>query len=193
MVKRKRTPLRRSKHLCADAGYRSAEALRIIDSHGYIPHVVDRRQEAAAKQRQPWKRARRWVVEVCHSWFKSLPQAARALREARAQLPRFEPPRRSDHHVPEGATCCKYYLRISSKHSVGRCRSIEQAGRLEIAPQRGRHRLLGIGHVASISAGVTHRARPRRPPGASSRTAARRVGSMRCGWRRSPRSCARAP
>lgn len=69
VVKRKRTPLRRSKHLCADAGYRSAEALRIIDSHGYIPHVVDRRQEAAAKQRQPWKRARRWVVEVCHSWF----------------------------------------------------------------------------------------------------------------------------
>jgi hypothetical protein len=55
VVKRKRTPLRRSKHLCADAGYRSAEALRIIDSHGYIPHVVDRRQEAAAKQRQPWK------------------------------------------------------------------------------------------------------------------------------------------
>ena len=53
VVKRKRTPLRRSKHLCADAGYRSAEALRIIDSHGYIPHVVDRRQEAAAKQRQP--------------------------------------------------------------------------------------------------------------------------------------------
>jgi len=44
VVKRKRTPLRRSKHLCADAGYRSAEALRIIDSHGYIPHVVDRRQ-----------------------------------------------------------------------------------------------------------------------------------------------------
>jgi putative transposase len=69
VVKRKRTPLRRSKHLCADAGYRSAEVLRIIDSHGYIPHVVDRRQEAAAKRRQPWKQARRWVVEVCHSWF----------------------------------------------------------------------------------------------------------------------------
>ena len=69
VIKRDPTPIRRSKHLCADAGYRSAEALRIIDSHGYIPHVVDRRQEAAAKQRQPWKRARRWVVEVCHSWF----------------------------------------------------------------------------------------------------------------------------
>ena len=69
VVKRRRTPTRRSKHLCADAAYRSAEALRIIDSHGYIPHVVDRPQEAAAKRRQPWKKARRWVVEVCHSWF----------------------------------------------------------------------------------------------------------------------------
>jgi putative transposase len=69
VVKRQRTPIRRSKHLCADAGYRSAEALRIIACHGYIPHVVDRRQEANAKRRQPWKKARRWVVEVCHSWF----------------------------------------------------------------------------------------------------------------------------
>ena len=69
MVKRKTTPICRSKHLCADAGYRSVEALQIIDSHGYIPHVVDRRQEAAAKRRQPWQKARRWVVEVCHSWL----------------------------------------------------------------------------------------------------------------------------
>ena len=67
VVKRRRTPTRRSKHLCADAGYRSAEVLRIIAAHGYIPHVVDRRQEANAKRRQTWKKARRWVVEVCHS------------------------------------------------------------------------------------------------------------------------------
>ena len=69
VVKRTRTPKRRSKHLCADAGYRSAECRRIVDKHGYIPHVVDRRQEASAKRRQPGKKARRWVVEVSHSWF----------------------------------------------------------------------------------------------------------------------------
>lgn len=69
VVKRERTPQRRNKHLCADAGYRSAEARRIIDGHGYIAHVVDRRKEAAEKRRNPWKKARRWVVEVCHSWF----------------------------------------------------------------------------------------------------------------------------
>jgi hypothetical protein len=43
VVKRKRPPVRRNKHLCADAGYRSAENLRIIDAHGYIAHVVDHR------------------------------------------------------------------------------------------------------------------------------------------------------
>ena len=69
VITRKRPPMRRSKHLCADAGYRSAEALRIIDKHGYIAHVVDRRKEADTKRRQPGKKARRWVVEVCHSWF----------------------------------------------------------------------------------------------------------------------------
>lgn len=69
MVKRKTPPLRRSKHLCADAGYRSAANFCIIETHGYIPHVVDRRKEADAKRRDPNKKARRWVVEVCHSWF----------------------------------------------------------------------------------------------------------------------------
>jgi IS5 family transposase len=69
VVKRKNPPRRRSKHLCADAGYRSAENLRIIETHRYIPHVVDRRHEAALKHRNPSHRARRWIVEVAHSWF----------------------------------------------------------------------------------------------------------------------------
>ena len=69
VIERPRTAQRRNKHLCADAGYRSAENLRNIERHGYIPHVVDRRQEAQAKRRDPSRKARRWVVEVCHSWF----------------------------------------------------------------------------------------------------------------------------
>lgn len=68
-IKRPMPIQRRNKHLCADAGYRGAELLRIIEWHGYIPHVVGRRQESEAKRRQPGKRARRWVVEVCHSRF----------------------------------------------------------------------------------------------------------------------------
>ncbi len=62
-------PVRRSKHLCADAGYRGAAALETIERHGYIPHVQGRRQESGDLKRHPGKRARRWVVEVAHSWF----------------------------------------------------------------------------------------------------------------------------
>jgi transposase len=70
VVKRQAPPLRRSKHLCADAGYRGAQHLRTIERHGYIPHVVGRRTEAdIIKRSDPKKKARRWVVEVCHSWF----------------------------------------------------------------------------------------------------------------------------
>ena len=64
-----RAALRRGKHLCADAGYRSAENLRVIEEHGYTAHVVDRREEADIKRRDPKKKARRWVVEVRHGWF----------------------------------------------------------------------------------------------------------------------------
>ncbi|OGA73598.1 MAG: transposase [Burkholderiales bacterium GWF1_66_17] len=69
MVKRKAPSTRRSKHLCADAGYRGRPALGIIEGHGYIPHVVDRNKEADAKRRDPTRRVRRWVVEVFHSWL----------------------------------------------------------------------------------------------------------------------------
>lgn len=69
MVKRPQPPIRRSKHLCADAGYTGAPALRAIDEHGYIPHVKGRGQEAVELERRPDKKARRWIVEVAHSGF----------------------------------------------------------------------------------------------------------------------------
>lgn len=69
MLRRKAPLKRRSKHLCADAGYRSAANRLTIERHGYIAHVVSRRKEAELKRRDPTSKARRWVVEVCHSWF----------------------------------------------------------------------------------------------------------------------------
>jgi putative transposase len=69
MVKREAPPKRRSKHLCLDAAYRGLAPLQVIERHNYIPHVAGRAQEKKAKQRHPGKKARRWVVEVCHSWF----------------------------------------------------------------------------------------------------------------------------
>lgn len=69
MIQRTAPPERRSKHLCADAGYTGAPALSVIQAHGYIPHVKGRGQEASDKRKDPKKKARRWVVEVAHSWF----------------------------------------------------------------------------------------------------------------------------
>jgi transposase len=69
VIKRPCPPQRRSKHLCAEAGYTGAPALKVIEKHGYIPHVKGRGQEAEELKRNPGKKARRWVVEVAHSWF----------------------------------------------------------------------------------------------------------------------------
>ncbi len=69
VVRRPGPAARRSQHLCADAGYTGTPALCLIEEHGYIAHVKGRGQEADEQRRDPTKRARRWVVEVAHSWF----------------------------------------------------------------------------------------------------------------------------
>ena len=69
VVQRSTPTERRGKHLCADAGYTGESARSIIEEHGYIAHVKGRGQEAKEKRRHPTKRARRWIVEVAHSWF----------------------------------------------------------------------------------------------------------------------------
>ena len=56
-------------HLCADAGYTGEPARRAMESHGYTPHVCSRNEEIQAKVQNPEHRARRWVVEVSHSWL----------------------------------------------------------------------------------------------------------------------------
>jgi len=69
VIKRPIPKQRRSKHLCADAGYYGKPALKVMLANGYIPHVVGRAKERAMKRRNPTGKARRWVVEVSHSWF----------------------------------------------------------------------------------------------------------------------------
>ena len=56
-------------HLCADKAYESQKALETIVSKRYIPHVKRRGQEIREKKENPGWKARRWVVEVSHSWF----------------------------------------------------------------------------------------------------------------------------
>jgi transposase len=82
----KRPSDRIEEHLCADAGYRSVENRAIIEKHGYIAHIVARRQEAKTRQHDPSKKVRRWVVEVCHSWFNRFRSCWCATRSLSAAL-----------------------------------------------------------------------------------------------------------
>ena len=68
-VTRKSPPKRRSKHLCADAGYASKDIEAYLSKRGYIPHIKGRGQEVKDLKKNPSKKARRWIVEVTHSWF----------------------------------------------------------------------------------------------------------------------------
>ena len=56
-------------NLCADAGYVGQEAERTMRESGYVPHVRSRGEEKKDKANNPGFRARRWVVEACHSWL----------------------------------------------------------------------------------------------------------------------------
>jgi transposase len=56
-------------HLCADKAYSGQPALDSIVLKGYIPHVKTRGEEIQKKKHNPEWKARRWVVEVSHSWF----------------------------------------------------------------------------------------------------------------------------
>ena len=62
-------PEETEQNLCADKGYTGDPAKRIIEAHGYIPHVKERGEEIKVKKEIPGYRARRWVVELTHSWI----------------------------------------------------------------------------------------------------------------------------
>ncbi len=59
-------------HLCLDRGYDYAVCRETAAAHGYTPHIP---RKASATQPLPppghpdRHPPRRWVVEVCHSWF----------------------------------------------------------------------------------------------------------------------------
>jgi putative transposase len=56
-------------NLCADKGYSGEPAQKAIKERNYIPHVKQRGEEIQEKKNNPNFKARRWVVEVTHSWF----------------------------------------------------------------------------------------------------------------------------
>jgi transposase len=54
-------------NLCLDAGY--VGLLKLAESMGYVAHIRGRGEEREEKDHNPEFAARRWVVEVCHSWM----------------------------------------------------------------------------------------------------------------------------
>ena len=41
----------------------------LVAERGFTPHIRSRREEITLKLHTPGWRARRWVVEACHSWL----------------------------------------------------------------------------------------------------------------------------
>jgi transposase len=69
VIKRPEPAADRLQHLCADKGYDGKPAHQSIVDRDYIPHVRHRGEEIEAKRIVSGYRARRWIVEVCHSWL----------------------------------------------------------------------------------------------------------------------------
>ena len=59
----------RPQGLCLDGGYYAHSIDRLAREHGYTPHIRARGEEIRLKARVPGWKARRWVVEACHSWL----------------------------------------------------------------------------------------------------------------------------
>jgi putative transposase len=55
--------------LCLDKGYDNAESRELVDRYGLEAHIRTRGEEIIEKLSTPGWRARRWVVEACHSWL----------------------------------------------------------------------------------------------------------------------------
>lgn len=56
-------------NLCADKGFYGEPARCSIEARDYIPHVKCRGEEIYENKTNPGYKARRWVMEVTHSWF----------------------------------------------------------------------------------------------------------------------------
>ncbi len=66
-ARRKQPADGQEENLCLDAGYTGKADVAI--RHGFIPHIHSRKAEADAKTRHPERKARRWIVELVHSWM----------------------------------------------------------------------------------------------------------------------------
>ena len=67
LIGRVKPARKRKQNLCLDAAYVGKEAT--VKENGLIPHIRPRGEEKKEIARNPKFKARRWVVELTHSWF----------------------------------------------------------------------------------------------------------------------------
>jgi putative transposase len=68
-IERPKPTKRSPQGLCLDRGYDYDSAREAAIARGFTPHVRTRGEEIELKVHTPGWRARRWVVEACHSWL----------------------------------------------------------------------------------------------------------------------------
>ena len=59
----------RPQGLCLDRGYDNSSTREFVIEQRFQPHIRTRGEELSEKIHDPGWRARRWVVEACHSWL----------------------------------------------------------------------------------------------------------------------------
>lgn len=58
---------KQTQNLCLDAAYVGKE--NTVEKNGFVPHIRPRGEEKKLTKKDPDFKARRWVVELAHSWF----------------------------------------------------------------------------------------------------------------------------
>ena len=67
VISRPETTTDKVQNLCLDAGYTGSKD--IVENRGYVAHIRPRGEEKKELENNPNFHARRWVVEVTHSFF----------------------------------------------------------------------------------------------------------------------------
>jgi len=156
VVKRGAPAVRRSKHLCADAGYtgRRAKKSSISRPTFLTPSIVVKRPRRNGVARQ---RSSRMGCRGLPQLVQPISQATDSLRKARAQLRRPRPHRRGHHRVPLSAVEGQHDLRISSQRAVRRACPKPSAATVGLAPTwASRRRLTELHGAAHLR--IPHRA-----------------------------------
>ena len=101
----------RPQALCLDRGYDYPWVHELAEERGFKPHMRTRGDEIRLKLQTPGWRARRWVVEACHSW----------LNRNRALLVRWS--KKDDNHLALLQLACGL-IAFKNAHSARRAQTL---------------------------------------------------------------------